>query len=73
MVVSAGTPDGPGSRRTSCSGVAVDSNFQIDVFWPPPAYKKLRKDKVKLPKRSNKQKYDDQSPLSGKKFVPETY
>ena len=36
-------------------------------------YKKLRTEKVKLPKRSNKHKYDDQSPLKGKKFVPETY
>jgi polyphosphate kinase len=36
-------------------------------------YKKLRNETVKLPKRSNKQKYDDQSPLKGKKFVPEVY
>ena len=36
-------------------------------------YKKVVKGKVKLPKRSNKKKYDDQSPLKGKKFVPETY
>jgi polyphosphate kinase 2 len=36
-------------------------------------YKKLRKEKIRLPNRSNKHKYDDQSPLKGKKFVPETY
>ena len=36
-------------------------------------YKKLRTEKVKLPKRSNKNTYDDQSSLKGKKFVPETY
>jgi hypothetical protein len=36
-------------------------------------YKKLRTEKVKLPKRSIKNKYDDQSPLKGKKFVPEIY
>jgi len=36
-------------------------------------YKKVRTEKVKLPKRSNKNKYDDQSSLKGKKFVPETY
>ena len=36
-------------------------------------YKKLGTEKVRLPKRSNKKKYDDQSPLKGKKFVPETY
>ncbi len=36
-------------------------------------YKKLRTEKVKLPKRSNKNRYDDQSSLKGKKFVPEKY
>jgi polyphosphate kinase 2 len=36
-------------------------------------YKKLRKEKIKIPKRSNKQKYDDQSTLKGRNFVPETY
>ncbi len=36
-------------------------------------YKKLRREKVKLPKRSNKRMYDDQSPLRGRNFVPETY
>jgi polyphosphate kinase 2 (PPK2 family) len=29
--------------------------------------------KVKLPKRSSKGKYDDQTPLKGKKFVAEKY
>jgi polyphosphate kinase 2 len=36
-------------------------------------YKKLRNEKIRLPNRSNKHKYDDQSPLKGKKFVPENY
>jgi polyphosphate kinase 2 len=36
-------------------------------------YKKIRKEKVKLPKRSTKDKYDDQTPLKGKKFVAERY
>jgi polyphosphate kinase 2 len=36
-------------------------------------YKKVRKDKVKLPKRSNKDKYDDQASLKGRKFVAERY
>jgi hypothetical protein len=36
-------------------------------------YKKIAKDKVKLPKRSTKDKYDDQAPLKGRKFVPERY
>jgi len=36
-------------------------------------YKKITKDKVKLPKRSTKDKYDDQAPLKGRKFVREYY
>ena len=36
-------------------------------------YKKIAKDKVKLPKRSIKDKYDDQAPLKGRKFVSEHY
>ena len=36
-------------------------------------YKKLRGENVKLPKRSNKKEYDDQSSLRGKNFVREIY
>ena len=36
-------------------------------------YKKIAKEKVKLPKRSTKDKYDDQAPLKGRKFVSEYY
>jgi polyphosphate kinase len=36
-------------------------------------YKKVPRKKVKLPKRSNKNKYDDQAGLAGRKFVPEKY
>jgi polyphosphate kinase 2 len=36
-------------------------------------YKKLPREKVKLPKRSMKGAYDDQATLRGRKFVPETY
>ena len=36
-------------------------------------YKKIAKEKVKLPKRSTKDKYDDQAPLKGRKFVSEPY
>lgn len=36
-------------------------------------YKKVSREKVKLPKRSNKGKYDDQATLDGRKFVPERY
>src|SRR5262245_46450110 len=36
-------------------------------------YKKVSRDKVKLPKRSDKGKYDDQATLKGMKFVAEKY
>ena len=36
-------------------------------------YKKVPREKVKLPKRSNKGQYDDQATLKGRKFVPEKY
>jgi polyphosphate kinase len=36
-------------------------------------YKKVARDKVKLPKRSDKGKYDDQASLKGRKFVAERY
>src|SRR4030095_9100216 len=36
-------------------------------------YKEIRKEKEKLPKRSNKRKYDDQSSLKGRKFIPEIF
>jgi polyphosphate kinase len=36
-------------------------------------YEKPHREKVKLPKRSNKGKYDDRASLEGRKFVPEQY
>ncbi len=36
-------------------------------------YKKVPRDKIKLPKRSMKGAYDDQTTLSGRHFVPEKY
>ncbi len=36
-------------------------------------YKKLKRDKVKLPDRSKKDQYDDQATLKGKTFIPEKY
>jgi polyphosphate kinase 2 (PPK2 family) len=36
-------------------------------------YEDVRRDKVKLPERSDKGEYDDQATLSGRNFVPETY
>jgi polyphosphate kinase 2 len=36
-------------------------------------YKKVPRDKVKLPKRSMKNAYNDQATLKGRKFIPEKY
>ena len=36
-------------------------------------YKKVPREKVKLPKRSMKHAYDDQASLKGRRFVPERY
>jgi len=36
-------------------------------------YKKVPREKIKLPKRSTKGEYDDQATLRGRKFVPEQY
>lgn len=36
-------------------------------------YEKVPRKKVRLPKRSDKRKYDDQATLEGRKFVPEKY
>jgi polyphosphate kinase 2 len=36
-------------------------------------YKKVPRNKIKLPKRSMKRAYDDQATLEGRKFVPDTY
>jgi polyphosphate kinase len=36
-------------------------------------YKRLRKEKLKLPDRSKKGAYDDQASLRGRRFVPEVY
>jgi polyphosphate kinase len=36
-------------------------------------YKKIPRKKVKVPRRSNKGKYDDDASLKGRNFVPERY
>jgi polyphosphate kinase 2 len=36
-------------------------------------YKKVKNEKVKLPKRSEKGSYDDQAPLKGRRFIHEAY
>ena len=37
------------------------------------SYKKVPREKIKIPKRSDKGKYDDQATLKGRRFIPEKY
>lgn len=45
----------------------------ISHFLSMIPYKKAPREKVELPKRSNKHEYDDQASLKGRKFIPEKY
>ena len=36
-------------------------------------YQRVRREKVKLPKRSKKAEYDDQATMKHRRFVPEIY
>ena len=36
-------------------------------------YKKVAREKVKLPKRSEKGRYDDEASLKGRRFIPDKY
>ena len=36
-------------------------------------YKKLPREKIKIPKRSKKREYDDQATLKGRRIIPEVY
>ena len=45
----------------------------IHHFLSKISYEKAPRDKVKLPKRSDKGAYDDQSTIDGRNFVPEKY
>jgi polyphosphate kinase 2 len=45
----------------------------ISHFLSMVSYKKTPREKVKLPRRSNKGTYDDTKSLKGRKFIPEVY
>jgi hypothetical protein len=36
-------------------------------------YEKVKREKIKLPKRSNRGRYDDQASLAGRRVVPEVF
>jgi polyphosphate kinase 2 (PPK2 family) len=45
----------------------------ISHFLSMIPYKKVPKEKVKLPSRKTEDRYDDQTPLKGRRFIPEKY
>jgi polyphosphate kinase 2 len=45
----------------------------ISHFLEQIPYKRLKREKIRLPKRSNKGAYDDQASLKGRRFLPERY
>jgi polyphosphate kinase 2 len=52
-------------KRARLNGIA-----QILSLIP---YERIKHPKVELPRRSTKHKYDDQTPLAGRRFIPELY
>jgi len=45
----------------------------ISHFLSRIPYKKIKRDKIRLPDRSRKHEYDDQAAIKGRRFVPEKY
>lgn len=45
----------------------------LEHFLSVIPYKRLRAEKVKLPSRSKKHKYDDQASLKGRRFIPQVH
>jgi hypothetical protein len=58
------------SRRSNCRPA---TGWTGTASTGAPSSPKVPREKVELPKRSNKGKYDDQATLEGRKFVPEKY
>jgi polyphosphate kinase 2 len=66
------TKDAPWTIVRSDDKKRARLNLITDLLSRIP-YKKIPREKVKLPKRSQKGKYDDQATLKGRNFVKETY
>ena len=62
----------PGTFCVRMTRNAPDSTAS-HTSWNLIPYKKVPREKVKLPERSMKNAYDDQASLKGRKFVPEKY
>ena len=62
-------------RGTSCAPTtrSARASTASRTSWSSIPYKKVPREKVKLPKRSMKGAYDDEASLKGRKFVPERY
>jgi len=51
----------------------VESGDEEDHLLSTVPYKKVPAEKVKLPSRDTRKRYDDQTPLEGRHFIPEVY
>ena len=67
----------PIAHAQSATSQGCQAAYRYDAFgrtilnaFP---YKKVARDKVKLPQRFMKGAYDDQATLKGRKFVPERF
>jgi len=66
------TPDAPWWVLRSDDKEKARLNCMAHILSIVP-YKRVAYPKIVLPKRSKKKRYDDQSTLSGRRFVPESY
>ena len=64
------TRPGTSCRRTTRSAARLNCISHILSLIP---YKKVPREKIKLPKRSMKGAYDDEASLQGRRFVPAVY
>ena len=72
MLEATDTPDSPWNIVRSDDKRRARLNCIAHLLKSIPC-KKVPKDKVTLPKRSNKGEYDDQASLKGRTFIPEKY
>ena len=61
------------TELSSTAKFLVWSSVISVLFLSQIAYKKVPREKVKLPKRAMKHAYDDETTLKGRRFIPERY
>jgi polyphosphate kinase 2 (PPK2 family) len=72
MLEATDTPDAPWHILRSDDKKRARLNGIAHILSQIP-YKRIKRQEAKLPKRSQKGKYDDQAPLRGRKFIEARY